>query len=421
MKARGWAGWWGWLWRQALRRKKRDLSRATPVAVSEGGDGWNSLGGDFLPLPGRMPFESLRLYRHLRDSVPDLSDAVWTWKRLCQTERRIFVEPQAEGLSREEVLQHLSEFEGRIHGRGGGLAGLLDLFYASLFTFGAAALEVVPGGARGGIHDVVPVDVWTVRFRQEGHDLRPWQVVAGRETALPPDFFFYLGLDRDGTNPYGRSMMAALPGLVRIQQDLLSDMARATRNAGWNKLHVRYHPGDPPEDEESSVYEERVRNHLQKLSEHLKSTAIDQNLITLDNVSVDVLSGNQRNQVFYENHKAVEEQVITGMHMMPVLLGRNYGSTETYGTAQFEVVNRQVQTVNRQVADMLTRIYSLELALAGVDAQVRVSLEGNRTVDVLRSAQANHVETETLLKLLDRGLITEDDAKESLLEKERWG
>lgn len=391
------------------------------MAVSEDGHGREGLGGAFLPLPGQMPFESLRLYRHLRDSVPDLSDAVWTWKRLCQTERRVFVEPLAEGLRREEVLEHLADFERRIHPRGGGLAGLLDLFYASLFTFGAAALEAVPGHARGGIHDVVPVDVWTVRFRQEEAQLSPWQVVAGKEIALPPDFFFYLGLDRDGTNPYGRSMIAALPGLVRIQQDLLSDMAKATRNAGWNKLHVRYHPGDQQEDEENQVYEERVRTHLQTLSEHLRSTAIDQNLITLDNVSVDVLTGNQRNQVFYENHKAVEEQVITGMHMMPVLLGRNYGSTETYGTAQFEVVNRQVQTVNRQVADMLTRIYSLELALAGLDARVRVSLEGNRTVDVLRSAQARRVETDNLLKLLDRGLITEEEARESLSEQARRG
>jgi len=146
----------------------------------------------------------------------------------------------------------------------------------------------------------------------------------------------------------------------------------------------------------------------------LKSTDIDQNLITLDNVSVEVLAGNQRNQVFYENHKAVEEQVITGMHMMPVLLGRNYGSTETYGTAQFEVVNRQVQTVNRQVADMLTRIYSLELALSGINARVRVSLEGNRTVDVLRAAQTRRVEIDTTLRLLEQGLISEREAKARL-------
>jgi hypothetical protein len=97
-----------------------------------------------------------------------------------------------------------------------------------------------------------------------------------------------------------------------------------------------------------------------------------------------------------------------------VLLGRNYGSTETYGTAQFEVVNRQVQTVNRQVADMLTRIYSLELALSGINARVRVSLEGNRTVDVLRAAQTRRVEIDTTLRLLEQGLISEREAKARL-------
>ena len=59
----------------------------------------------------------------------------------------------------------------------------------------------------------------------------------------------------------------------------------------------------------------------------------------------------------------MEEQVITGLHMMPVLMGRNYGSTETYGTAQFEVVNRQVETVNRGVGAALERMYNARAAL----------------------------------------------------------
>ncbi|HPX87527.1 MAG TPA: hypothetical protein PLY90_09885 [Candidatus Hydrogenedentes bacterium] len=414
MKQRGWAAWW-----RRVKGSSNQPKRGSPPpgglsAVSQGTDTKRFFSDSFLPLPGRIPFESLHLYRRLRDSIPDISDAVWTWKRLCQTERKVLIEELGNGVSRDAVLNRLTAFENRINMRGGGLAGLLDLFYSSLFTFGAAALEAVPGGACSGIHDVVPVDVWTVRFRHNGQRLMPWQVTDGNEIALPEDFFFYVGLDRDGTNPYGRSMIAALPGLVRIQQELLSDMARATRNAGWNRLHVRYHPEDRETEEEPEAYKERIRTNLHRLSDVLKSTDIDQNLITLDNVSVEVLAGNQRNQVFYENHKAVEEQVITGMHMMPVLLGRNYGSTETYGTAQFEVVNRQVQTVNRQVADMLTRIYSLELALSGINARVRVSLEGNRTVDVLRAAQTRRVEIDTTLRLLEQGLISEREAKARL-------
>ena len=39
----------------------------------------------FLPLPNATPFYMLQVYGFLRDAIPDISDGVWTWKRLCQT------------------------------------------------------------------------------------------------------------------------------------------------------------------------------------------------------------------------------------------------------------------------------------------------------------------------------------------------
>ena len=48
--------------------------------------GWGAASVEaYLPMPGGAPFEMLRVYRFLRDAIPDISDAVWTWKRLCQT------------------------------------------------------------------------------------------------------------------------------------------------------------------------------------------------------------------------------------------------------------------------------------------------------------------------------------------------
>ena len=107
----------------------------------------------------------------------------------------------------------------------------------------------------------------------------------------------------------------------------------------------------------------------------------------------------------------MEEQVITGLHMMPVLMGRNYGSTETYGTAQFEVVNRQVETVNRGVGAALERMYNADFALGGVPARARVRLGGNRTTDVLREADARAREIDNALRLRDAGLIDDRAAR----------
>ena len=405
-----------WRWVSGLYRGRRRRSvgaggpRANPahgVSRPEDGSapGWNL--ERFIPLPNQTPFEMLRVYRVLRDAIPDVSDAVWTWKRLCHAgHERLF-----EGPGRRAAEEAAAAFESRVHLHDGGLTGLLDIFYASLFTYGAAAFEAVPGRAREWIHDVTPVDIWTVRFCNEGGRLRAYQVHEGETLRLPEGMFLYAGLDRDGTNPYGRSMLRSLPAAIRIQQQLLADMAQATHNAGWNKLHVRYQPGDPLPEETAEAYHERLRAELGRLRDMIGGARIDQNLVTFDNVEVAVLGGAQHSQLFYDNHKAVEEQVITGMHMMPVLMGRNYGSTETYGTAQFEVVNRQVETVNRRVGKLLEQLYNLELSLRGIDARARVVMKSNRTVDILKEARARNEEITGTLRLLEAGVINRDEAR----------
>jgi len=295
---------------------------------------------------------------------------------------------------------------------------------------------------------VVPVDVWTVRFRRKdvgdeasgdeasgdeasgdeasggangsGHAgtgdgrLQAYQVVNGKEIELPMDRFIYVGLDRDGTNPYGRSMLRSIPFVVKIQQRLMEDMAKATHNAGWSKLHVKYVPEDRQRGESAEAYGRRIEGNFEKLREKLSGLEADQNLVTYDNVGVEVLRGDQRSQVFYDNHKAIEEQVITGMHLMPILLGRNYGTTETYGTAQFEIVNRQVEAVNRSVKRILERLYNFELALMWGSARAKVRMRSNRTVDVLREAQARSREIDNAVRLRDEGFLDHAGAAATL-------
>jgi len=368
----------------------------------------------FLPMPGGAPFEMLRVYRYLRDCIPDISDAVWTWKRLCQTGFEVDIAEASSPVAEERAKRLIRALDERVNSGDRGMEGLLDIFYNSLFTFGAAAFEIVLSNSREQIWDVVPVDVWTVRFKREHGRLQAYQQVQGETIKLPMERFVYVGLDRDGTNPYGRSMLASIPFVVKIQQRLLEDMAKATHNAGWSKLHVQYAGEERQRGESGEAYRDRMAGNLRLLSEKLSGLQTDQNLVTYDNVKVSLLKGDQHAQVFYDNHKAVEEQVITGTHLMPILLGRNYGTTETYGTAQFEIINRQVATVNRTVRRILERLYNFELALMWGEAQARVRMNENRTVDVLREAQARRLEIDNVLRLKAEGMMDAETALKRL-------
>ncbi len=410
-------------WNQWFQNHRRRAEKPAPQppaglfkTVSRTADlgGYGAHFGGYVGMPGETPFAMLQVYRFLRDAIPDVSDAIWTWKRLCQTGWDVDYRDASSHTATARARRLIAALDARVNSGDRGMEGLLDIFYTSLFTYGAAAVEIVLSQSRESIYDVVPVDVWTVRFTREDGKLQAWQVLDGHAIKLPMDRFIYVGMDREGTNPYGRSMLRSIPFVVKIQQRLIEDMAKATHNAGWSKLHVQYAGEEKARGESVDAWQERMRANLNSLRDKLAGIEADQNLVTYDNVKVSMLRGDQHAQIFYDNHKAIEEQVITGMHLMPILLGRNYGTTETYGTAQFEIINRQVEGVNRSVQNLLERLYNFELALMWGEATATVKMRTNRTVDVLKEAQAREKEIGNVLRLKDAGLMDDDQVKAAL-------
>lgn len=404
--------WWKWVqsffdFRGDTKSKPRKMSRSSLVFDTP----QRSYLQNFVPLPDRMPFAMLEVYRYLRDNIPDLSDAVWTWKRLCNTG---FILKWAETISEQErergqvVIEQLNR---RMNQGEGGIATLMDILYTSLFTYGAAALEIIFSARGSQIYDVVPVDVWTVRFRWEDGAWQAYQVHAEEVVRLPRERFVYIALDRDGTNPYGRSLFRSLPSVVKVQQKLMEDMSRAMHNAGWARLHVQYKPDLRGTDETEEEYQQRMDSNLEQIREQMSNLGIDQNVVTFDNVDVSVVQGAQRAPTYYDTQRAIEEQIITGTHTMPILLGRNYGTTETYGTVQYEIMNRHVDTINQSIAYILERIYRLELGLNGLHGGLSVQPRSNSTADALKKSLIETRRISTLLQLLNSNLLTTDEAR----------
>jgi len=368
----------------------------------------------FVPLPDNVPFQMLEVYRYLRDNVPDLSDAVWTWKRLCNTGfKLVWSDKVSESLKRDaqEVIEQLNR---RMNHGEGGLTNLLDILYTSLFTYGASAIEIVFSPRGSQIYDVVPVDVWTIRFRWEDGDWQAYQVHAEETIRLPRERFVYIALDRDGTNPYGRSLFRSLPFVIRIQQRLMEDMSRAMHNAGWARLHVQYKPEPRGTDETEEEYQNRLDANLEQVRNQMSNLGVDQNVVTFDNIGISVVQGTQRFSAYYETQRAIEEQIITGTHMMPILLGRNYGTTETYGTVQYEIMNRQVDTINQSLARILERIYHLELAMHGIQAEFTVQPHSNSTADTLKKSLIETRRINALLQLLQSGVISKEETRKAV-------
>ena len=99
------------------------------VARPESDMSWSSGPGDgVIEYPNGTPFLMLDVYRHLRDSIPDISDAVWTWKRLCQTGYDIEIKGSSSDVASRRAMGLLDALNRRVNSGDRGMDGLPDVF-----------------------------------------------------------------------------------------------------------------------------------------------------------------------------------------------------------------------------------------------------------------------------------------------------
>ncbi|MBE7560540.1 hypothetical protein HS125_16990 [bacterium] len=367
--------------------------------------------GEFIDHPQGCPSLLFPLYRFLRDFVPDVSNGVWAWVRLCSTPQSVAYvgggpgEQQAAAEVVAALDRRIYEFD---HMKQQGMDALVNAFFLSVFTYGCFAGEVVLRDDRRGIDRFYIVDPATIRFKRfpTSRRLVPYQVLPdGRIIRLREASFFYYGLDADGDNPYGRSPLSALPWVVKISQEMLEDMGRAVHNAGWPQLHVRFSPPAREPGESLEHYAARTEAGYREIRDGLRAKKADSNFLTFDNVEIGYLSPRGGATQWFQAYQAVSEQVVSALHLPPFMLGRNWGTTESWGAAQYELMVNNAVSVQRGAKRMCEWLRNLELALAGLPVITHHHFRPHRQLAARENAEARKTAIEADLLLLDRQLI----------------
>ena len=101
------------------RPSRREMATTVPGDELGMGPGYSG----FLNLPGNTPFFMMHVYRFLRDSIPDVSDAVWTWKRLCQTGYDVQIADAPNDAAARDAKAVIDEMDRRVNRERGGIDG----------------------------------------------------------------------------------------------------------------------------------------------------------------------------------------------------------------------------------------------------------------------------------------------------------
>jgi len=186
----------------------------------------------------------IKLYRFLRDNIPVLNSAIWTWSRICASPGHF----ELKGTDDQSMLDRASEVIGHLDRRiyqhsfqkFGGTDALLSQFFGSLFTDGAVCGELVLTPSGDGVDKFYFIDPSTVKFKLK--EEKNWELVQEVDdaiVALNPHSTFYVGLDPDPDDPRGKSILGSIPFVARVEQRLLEDMQKTMHNAGYHRLHVK--------------------------------------------------------------------------------------------------------------------------------------------------------------------------------------
>jgi hypothetical protein len=157
----------------------------------------------------------------------------------------------------------------------------------------------------------------------------------------------------------------------------------------------------------------RINEYFDETVEMIKDCEPEDNPVTWDNVKVEYIGPTNITGVgntWFLNHRAMVEEICSGTNLAPFMLGYSYGTTHNWAQFKYDLVMRQVISVQRQTARFLEWLGNMELALRNIDARCRFSFDNTFTYLESDRAEIGKTRVDNVIKLYTAGLISKDTA-----------
>ena len=355
--------------------------------------------------------KALATIKAIRDIDAQASQAVWNFLRLVNPGMTLTAMQGSEGLDEKEeqgpAQAYLDELMKRVGSEyGGGGDQFHNVLTLSLITDGAVACEVAPTEDLGDVEDWYPVEPLLVSFRRdpETHRLLMGQRFRdGTFADLNAEQVFYVPLDPDVEDPYGRPpLLPAVSAVVRKMQ-VLNDVQAAAHNAGYPRIDVEvayealleHAPAELKTMEKAPELIAWAEKQLETLVSEYESMQVDDTFVHYDWVRIKPLQGAGSFDVG-PLEKVLTSQVNSALKSLPILLGVHQGGNEGYGSVQWNIQIATVEALQRIIKRVIEKLANVSLALAGFQAHARAEYDKTRTVDRLTEAQAETFEMSNL-------------------------
>ncbi len=361
------------------------------------------------------------LYRFLTDSIPVVSSCVWTWAGLSAAPGRfrIFESPNQTVERRAE--NRLSQLMNNLYrtdlGSPSGESSFLADLFSSLYRDGTFAGFLTVKKDASGVDRFIPIDSSGISEEYQGNRRLFVYETGDRSFNLDRPDFYLIPLGGETNSPLGRSILKSVPFVAYIEQQLVDDMRRTNHNSGYHRLHVKITPPERISGESDQAYIDRINSYFDATVSMIRTCDVDENPVTWDNVSIDYIGPENVRTVtnsWFLHHRAMVEEICTGTNLAPFLLGYSYGATSSWSGFKFDLVMRQIRTVQAEVAHFLEWIASIDLALAGINVKCAYEFDNTFPYQAGDRASVESSRVDNIIKIYQAGLIDKETAAEQV-------
>lgn len=363
----------------------------------------------------------VKLYRFMAESIPLVSSVIWTWSRLAAAPGKFQFFKDNEQIENEQAKRIIEEMFRRIIKENFGHSGLeceiLPAFFQSLFLDGNVSGRLKLYRNLSGIEGFRFFDMSKseVRISPQGDVKITFANETGERTYSGNDIFFY-GHNSDLSNPYGKSILKAVSFVSYVEQQLVDDMRRATHNAGYHKLHVKIKPPEKKEEESDEAYVRRANGYFDDTVSMIRDIETEDNPVTWDDVTIEHIGprtqGGARTSNWYLTHRSMIEEICSGTNLAPFLLGYSYNATTNWAQFKYDLVMRQVQSVQYAARNFMSWLANIELALKGFNIRADWKFDNNFSTLAKEQTETKSKQAAYIIDLFNAGLIDKKAASE---------
>lgn len=370
--------------------------------------------------------EFLEVLNHLAMWDGDVSYAADNIVQLGSTDHIVYFDDEVPDAVQKKAMAHLTKKRKYWYAYGSGIDSLIADLLWQIVTTGARSAEIIPDRHLEGVHRIVLVHPKRIRFiyNKDTDNYDPFQqVVSGATTAqslrrLNPATYKYGAIRRSNDRPYAIPPFLSVLDELPVTRDMKKNFAGFMKKFGsMGFLEALVNPLTRNTGESDESWYARNEAFLAPHAARLKNGVTEGFVMGFKGGhefnfhSAGATAATGVKELFELQATAMA----AGLKQDPVMIARNFSTTETLGRVILAKLTKQVTGFQRMVADFLEQVYVMELALAGFPiATVTVEFDEPMLGDAEKEEAAYGKKIENMDNLYKQGVISQSERAQSL-------